>query len=210
LSAAPSKDPRFRGNDGWAATAALALLFIVAAAFALHPVPAESTLFRWAAGLGAPFAPWLLPLTRLGNLVLLGPLALAAAIWLAIKARYRAALWLLATCIVARLVTAGLKLVFQRPRPDLLPQLDQVYSMSFPSAHAANTMATFLAIALALGGRAPIVGAVALTLAIGISRVLLAVHWPSDVVGGWALGAFCVSIAARWLAGGDPRAPAAR
>ncbi|MFW2828666.1 phosphatase PAP2 family protein [Sphingomonas sp. ID0503] len=168
-------------------TGALVAVFSLAAAIALCGVPAERDLFLSIHSLGSPT---LIPLTRLGNFVVLGPLALAVAAWLLWRRRFLVALWLLATCIIARAAAALLKLAFGRPRPDLAEHLDRVHSLSFPSAHATNTMATFLAIALAL--RLPLWPAVLLSLVVGVSRVALGVHWPSDVAGGWALGALVV------------------
>jgi len=178
---------------------ALALLFLVASVFALHPFAAERAFFTAAANLGAPHAALLLPLTRLGNFIVLAPLTLGVALWLIVGRRSALAVWLVATTLGARLLVEALKLAFARPRPDLLPRLDHVVTASFPSAHAANSMATFLAVAMAL--RLPVWPAVLVALLIGVSRVLLAVHWPSDVAAGWAFGALVVILAARWLPG---------
>lgn len=83
------------------------------------------------------------------------------------------------------------------PRPDLVAHLVEVHTTSFPSGHAMNSAITYLALG-ALLARAEearrvriffMVVAIALTLAIGISRVYLGVHWPSDVLAGWCIGA---------------------
>lgn len=85
-----------------------------------------------------------------------------------------------------------LKEIFSRARPDVVPHLDMVTSLSFPSGHATNAMAIYLLAALLLAWtRRPLWIGLALfvALAIGVSRVLLGVHWPSDVLGGWCWGA---------------------
>jgi undecaprenyl-diphosphatase len=86
---------------------------------------------------------------------------------------------------------SALKAIVGRPRPALLPHLDHVTSASFPSGHAANGAILYVALALLAPPRqrpAALVAAVLLVLAIGVSRVALAVHWPSDVIAGWCVG----------------------
>lgn len=86
---------------------------------------------------------------------------------------------------------SALKAIVGRPRPELLPHLDHVTSASFPSGHAANGAILYFALALLIPARrrpAALLVAVALVLAIGLSRVSLAVHWPTDVLAGWCLG----------------------
>ncbi len=92
-----------------------------------------------------------------------------------------------------------LKQGFARPRPDLLPHLDMVHSSSFPSGHSAGALVLGFALALvAVRHGAGRVMAFALAggfaVLVGVSRVVLAVHWPSDVVAGWSAGAL-------WLIG---------
>lgn len=84
-----------------------------------------------------------------------------------------------------------------RPRPDLVVHLDQVSSASFPSGHALNSTLFYLGVAMLVAqfmhrrGQRWALYALAsgLSLAIGISRVVLGVHYPSDVIASWAISA---------------------
>lgn len=80
------------------------------------------------------------------------------------------------------------KEAFARARPALATRLDSVDTYSYPSGHAAGAAVILLLGTLLLGTRKAISAGVLLTLAIGLSRIALGVHWPSDVVGGWMFG----------------------
>jgi undecaprenyl-diphosphatase len=152
-------------------------------------------------------------LTRLGSWTVLVPVTVIAAIFLAYRRRIRAAL-LLIMVFGGRLLVELQKVVVDRPRPGVSPHLEAVHSMSFPSGHSANAMITYLAIAMLLPVpqrmRAILVGiALAIALQVGWSRVALGVHWPSDVVGGWAFGLFWVAVCMR-LASERPEGETAR
>ena len=111
--------------------------------------------------------------------------------------------WVLAAIVlVGRGLSEAQKYWIARVRPDLEPHLVVVKTSSFPSGHATSSMIFFLTLALVLtsGTRWPYVsvaGAILLSLLIGISRVMLGVHWPSDVVGGWAFGMLWVLLTLR-------------
>jgi undecaprenyl-diphosphatase len=140
-------------------------------------------------------------ITRLGDGVVLGVITVAAAIYLFFTRRIRAAL-LLITVFAGRLLVELQKMLVGRDRPGVGEHLEAVTSMSFPSSHAANSMITFLAIALLVpvGQRnrsLSIALALVLALLVGWSRVALGVHWPSDVIGGWAFGLLWVGICIR-------------
>ena len=121
------------------------------------------------------------------------------------RARERWWVWV-GLMVVAPLAEAALKLVFARPRPEDL-------SFGFPSGHATAAAAFFGAV-MYLAGCLPgptvlIVRAVALVLIVlvGLARVLLRAHWPSDVLGGVALG-LALASAAALVASPRDRAPA--
>jgi undecaprenyl-diphosphatase len=81
------------------------------------------------------------------------------------------------------------KIHFARARPHLTPWLDYAGDMSYPSGHAAGSMVVLLTAALLIRERRLHWAAVALSLAIGMTRPMLGMHWPSDVIGGWMWGA---------------------
>ncbi len=119
--------------------------------------------------------------------------------WLGWRVKRRLAAILGATVLGERVVIDGMKLLIDRSRPafDLHPVVTN--SSSFPSGHAGNSMAVLLAIALIAVPRAhrdlAACLAIIASLIVGSTRPYLGVHWPSDVVGGWALGAAIAIIA---------------
>jgi undecaprenyl-diphosphatase len=140
-------------------------------------------------------------LTMIGSGQILIPLTLVITIFLVFTRRIRAAL-LLFMVFGGRLLVELQKLITDRPRPGTSPHLEAVQSLSFPSGHSANAMITYLAIAMLLPVRhrmrAVAIGiALALALQVGWSRVALGVHWPSDVIGGWAFGLLWIGICMR-------------
>jgi membrane-associated phospholipid phosphatase len=118
---------------------------------------------------------------------------LSVAAWLAFRGERWLAAVLGATVLGERLVVDGMKLLIDRTRPtfDLHPVV--THSSSFPSGHSGNSMAVLLSIALIAVNRAhrvpAVIVAVFASLLIGSTRPYLGVHWPSDVIGGWSLGA---------------------
>lgn len=130
-----------------------------------------------------------------------GRLTLVAAVILPLLwvGRRRAAAWLAATIAGGTLLNLGLKQLFAAPRPDLLPHLDMVNTYSFPSGHAAGNMMFFGAVAMLAGARPGYWAAATIIALIGISRVWLGVHWPSDVTAGWIEGLGWLAFCAVWL-----------
>lgn len=96
------------------------------------------------------------------------------------------------TTLVSAFTSDVMKSFFARIRPDLVPQLDPISSPAFPSGHSNNAAVVYiLFIMLVPQARHPAwqLAAAVMILLTGVSRILLGVHWPTDVVGGWMLGA---------------------
>ncbi len=131
------------------------------------------------------------------------PVVIACGAWLLFKRRPVAAWTVMLVPLMTLLASSGLKLLFARARPDLVPHLDRVTDLSFPSGHASNAAAFFLIAALVMPQRNH-GGWVALALVgaglTGLSRMMLGVHWPSDVVAGWLLGGAVALIGAGLVA----------
>ena len=106
----------------------------------------------------------------------------------------------MAVATLASAITSDiLKNFFGRVRPDLVQQLDLISSPAFPSGHATNAAVVYLLfIMLVPQARHPAwqLAAAAMILLMGLSRILLNVHWPTDVIGGWMLGASFALMAA--------------
>jgi undecaprenyl-diphosphatase len=137
--------------------------------------------------------------TALGEPTVLIVAGFVVAGWLWLQKRARFALALLLVILLGRGLSEVQKYWIARARPDLEPHLVIVRTSSFPSGHAASSMVFYLTIALALTAgtrwqRPAAAAAVLLSLCIGTSRVMLGVHWPSDVVGGWAFGMLWVML----------------
>ena len=119
--------------------------------------------------------------------------------WLFYMGRRGAALWLVLAMVGGTLLNLGLKQIFAAPRPDLLPHLDIVHSYSFPSGHAAGNMMFFGLVAMLAARRSVTVAAGLMIASIGVSRVWLGVHWPSDVTAGWIEGLGWLALCRVWL-----------
>lgn len=134
--------------------------------------------------------------TALGGQAVLALLVGSVLGYLLIARRRHAAAVVLVATGGGALLTTALKGLYSRPRPDVVPHLASVTSYSFPSGHAMLSAVVYLTLGALLarlaGGRWAklyFVGvAVLLTLLVGASRVYLGVHYPTDVVAGWAAG----------------------
>lgn len=135
--------------------------------------------------------------TALGGLTLICLFIVIAFVTLWMARRRFEGLLLLGAVSFAQMSAEALKTLYGRPRPDLVPHAVEVYSQSFPSGHSTVGAAFYLTLAVIVAGWIPsrrgriaVHGAALVVLtAIGVSRVYLGVHWPSDVAAGWALGA---------------------
>lgn len=141
--------------------------------------------------------------------------------YLAMTRRRRIAAFVVAAIGGGEIVSTILKLFYHRPRPDLVPHGMEVFTASFPSGHAMMSAIAYLTLA-ALVARVDrqrgvkilvmLVG-IAMTLLVGISRIYLGVHWPSDVLAGWCVGAawaaLCWFLALQLQRRGEVEAPQA-
>ena len=131
--------------------------------------------------------------TALGEPTVLITASIAAAVWLWFAGHRHLPFVFVAITMFGRGASELQKYVIARDRPDLEAHLVVVKTSSFPSGHANSAMIFYLTIALILtqGTRwrgVAVAAAIVLALAVGLSRVMLGVHWPSDVIGGWAFG----------------------
>ena len=162
-------------------------------------------------GLYARDEPWLalaaLGFTYLGNWWTVVGVTFAGALLLLYRGKNWGALTLLIVTFTGRALVILQKAYFARLRPEEDLRLVEVSYQSFPSGHAANPTIAYVGLALLLFDdpkqrRVAAIGAMALAMLIGISRPMLGVHWPSDVVGGWSFGllwlALVFSVMERW------------
>jgi undecaprenyl-diphosphatase len=186
------------------------LAFFVFAAIASEMAEGETNAFDYAillafrnpADLSDPIGPrWLEEMMRdftaLGSVAVLATLTLGITGFLLLVRKRRVAWMILSMVVGGWLTSTFLKWGYARPRPDLVPHGTMVYTQSFPSGHAMLSAVVYLTLGalLARAYKDPRVKvylvsiAGALTIIVGISRIYLGVHWPSDVLAGWAAGA---------------------
>ncbi len=135
-------------------------------------------------------------ITVLGGTTVLALVTVATAVFLCIRREWASALFLGASVLGGWAISSALKLGVARPRPDVVAHLVEVHDFSFPSGHAMLSAATYLTLAAMLTRveksrqvRMFFIGlAVFLIVIIGMSRVYLGVHYPTDVLAGWCAG----------------------
>lgn len=161
-----------------------------------------------------------LVVTTIGNTVVMAALATAVGIWSWRRGRRADAVFVVGAMAGGVLLFRGLKILIDRPRPPAAVQVIAENNESLPSGHA--TMATVVVgslVVLAWAGRGALgralmaTGALLWIGAVGLTRVYLGVHWFSDVVAGWLVGAawlaVCVTIWSWWRRRASP-SPAER
>jgi len=149
-------------------------------------------------------------ITSLGGTAVLTIVTIIAAGFLALDGKTHMALFLCASVLGGVAASTVLKDVFHRPRPDLVPYSVYVSGASFPSGHSMMSAVTYLTLGALLARSQErkrikayfLLVAIFLTFSVGVTRVYLGVHWPTDVLAGWTAGsvwALLCWLAARWL-----------
>ena len=140
----------------------------------------------------------MMDITALGGPTVLGLMVVAVIGFLVLQGRYWTALFILMTALSGELVSYALKAIFFRPRPSVVPHLREAFSTSFPSGHAMQSAIMYLTLGAMLMRLAErrltkiycCTAAMVLTFLVGLSRVYLGVHYPTDVLAGWIVGLF--------------------
>ncbi len=135
-------------------------------------------------------------ITALGGPTVLGMTVLAIVGFLVLQGMYRNAAFVFLASVGGWMLNDLLKEVFARPRPQVVPHLRQVMSLSFPSGHALTSAAVYLTLGALLMRVAQsrlakfycMFIAMLATLLVGSTRVYLGVHYPTDVLAGWLIG----------------------
>lgn len=203
----------------WLVLALLAGVFLAFAATVVGHVslPFDMTVLTWLHHHSAPTLTVLAAaLSAIGEPTTMAPITLLVTLLLLFRRWWLDAAVFAVEVGGAAALDLALKHLFARPRPTLFPHLVPESGFSFPSGHAVGDLAFFLALAMLLRRRGPpgrswlgLVG-VLLALLIGASRPYLQVHYPSDILAGWALGAAWVLLVQLLLVrprGRRPRVP---
>lgn len=146
-------------------------------------------------------------ITSLGGVTVLAMITALSVIYLLIIRKRFTALFVLISVAGGWLLSNGIKIGVARPRPDLVPHLVDVHDLSFPSGHAMVSAVTYLTVGLLLAQMQSVrparyyfvAIAILLTCLIGLSRIYLGVHYPTDVLGGWSAGSAWACLC--WLLG---------
>lgn len=149
-------------------------------------------------------------MTAFGGIATLVFFTAVVAGYLWIEGKKRVIVLLLTAAIGGQILSSTLKYFFSRPRPDVVPHLSHVYTSSFPSGHSMLSAVIYLTLGALLASVITnrmlkiyvLSVAVLLTLMVGLSRIYLGVHYPTDVLAGWIAGlawALVCWMIARWL-----------
>ncbi|HEX4275903.1 MAG TPA: phosphatase PAP2 family protein [Bryobacteraceae bacterium] len=147
-------------------------------------------------------------ITALGGISVLGLVTAIAAGFLALDGKRHMALFAVGSVVGGMIASSLLKDFFQRPRPEIVPHVVYAANSSFPSGHSMMSAVTYLTLGVLLarsqeGKRLKayfLLVATLLTCAVGVTRVYLGVHWPTDVLAGWMAGAIWAMLC--WLIAG--------
>jgi undecaprenyl-diphosphatase len=220
-SAVPARrvDTALLGSFAMAASLSCLLIAFLGSWGRLSAASGDGAILRWLRsvtdGDGAALAllrRLMVDITTLGNNSILLLVALITAGYLlALGARWSAAVLAFGSTFGV-LASVLLKTLFDRARPDVVAHLVSVETTSFPSSHAMNAAFVYLTLAVLAADRQRHAAArhylialgFALTIWIGVSRLYLGVHWPSDVLGGWAIGTLWAMAMIRLARGLDP------
>jgi len=203
---------------GLAGFGAAALLLLAIFKFASEIAEGDTMAFdvavlramRHAAGPDTPLTTFMLGMTHLGDAITLIVLVLLSAGFLFTARKQGMALFLILATTAGFLLVQFLKRVVDRPRPDVVEHWTSFANASFPSGHAANSAIIYLTLAVLIARSVTsralriyvVMAAMLLTFVIGLSRLYLGVHWPTDVLSGWIVGAgwaMACSSLAWWL-----------
>ena len=149
-------------------------------------------------------------LTALGGVAVLGLTTVVVAVYFLLRRDWAQGIYILVTVGGGIAISSLAKDFFGRPRPDLVPYGSIVHTASFPSGHSMMAAVAYLTLGVLIARLQPrlmlkvytLSVAVLLTVLVGISRVYMGVHWPTDVLAGWLAGgawAMVCVMAARWL-----------
>jgi undecaprenyl-diphosphatase len=150
--------------------------------------------------------------SAMGSVTLLGLVTVIAAGFLVLDGKIHMAYFAAGSVVGGLLVSELLKDIFQRPRPEIVPHIAYAANSSFPSGHSMMSAVTYLTLGALLARSQErkrlkayfLLLAAVLTFLVGVSRVYLGVHWPTDVLAGWMAGAVWAMlcwVAARRLQG---------
>lgn len=144
--------------------------------------------------------PWLQEMMRdftaLGGIAVLTLITIGVVVYLVLDRKRRAALAVGIAVVGGLLISTFVKMGIDRARPDLVPHGSFVSTASFPSGHSMMAAVVYLTLAVMLGRLRPrwrvkvflMSAAIFVVVLVGISRVYLGVHWPTDVLAGWTVG----------------------